>query len=277
MRNVYTFSLSVVLLLSIFPCLGKEGMVQPRKLIDCHTAGLLPKGYFDLDLRLFTEGGIITSAGVGLTDRLNIGVAYGAERLIGQRKAKGYPWPGALIKYRIMEESYVFPALAMGFDSQGYGAYDHNRFYFKSKGAFVVLSKNFLLIGHPLGLHGGVNYSVMDSQRENFISELDTLPVVDKNNYLNGYIGLDKSINEEIAVVVEYDLALDDNLTHNVLYGYLNAGIRYQFDEFLYLELDFKDILGQKRVFSGVDIFDDPEFLNRPCTRELRIVFLQSF
>ena len=55
------------------------------------------------------------------------------------------------------------PAVAFGFDSQGYGFYDASaeRYQIKSKGFYTVLSKSFWLLG-PLGVHGGAHYSLED-------------------------------------------------------------------------------------------------------------------
>ncbi|MFH1759819.1 MAG: hypothetical protein ABIA63_01835 [bacterium] len=276
MKNICAFSLSVLLL--IITIFSEEAMIQPRRLIDCPTAGILPRAYYDLDIKLYDGGGIIAGSEIGVTNRLNLGISYGAQGLIGRSAVKGYPWPGAFIKYRIMEESYHLPAIALGFQSQGHGNYSQNRFQFKSKGIFIAVSKNYLIFGQPLGLHQGFNYSLMDNQLETHSSGLDTLDskIKDRNNFLNIYLGLDKSINNELALVMEYDCAMDDNLTQNPFKGYLNAGVRYKFDKSFYIELDFKDLLQQKRLFSGVND-NKPEYERMKISRELRIVFLKSF
>jgi hypothetical protein len=100
--------------------------VQPRDLIDCPTAGLLPRGSFDVDVRLFPGGGALGGISVGLTDHLLLGVSYGGAKIISDQKVDWFPQPGVSVKYRLIEETFALPALAVGFNSQGYGAYVEN-------------------------------------------------------------------------------------------------------------------------------------------------------
>ena len=53
-----------------------------RWLMDCPTAGMLPRGTFDLDMRTFPVGGLQSSIDIGLMDRFSIGLAYGGSRIL---------------------------------------------------------------------------------------------------------------------------------------------------------------------------------------------------
>ncbi|MFH0921270.1 MAG: hypothetical protein V1913_13035 [Fibrobacterota bacterium] len=247
---------------------------QPRKLIDMHTAGALPRGCYELDFKFFAEGGLSTFVGVGLTNRFSIGIAYAMTGVIGNTDIRGQSFPGGFIKYRLMEESYYLPGLAIGFDSEGAGKFykkfekigDNTyfpRFYFKSKGLFGVLSKSYLLLGQPLGLHAEVNYSAVDNQAETE-GALDGAP---SNRVLNGSIGIDKSINDELSLMCEYDLGLDDNHDRNPFHGYLNACVRWAVVKSFVLEIDFKDLLENK----------DVQGTHPGLMREMRIVYVDKF
>ncbi len=242
----------------VFP---QQMEVEPRQIVDCPTAGLLPRGSFDIDLRIFPGGGILTGISIGLMDRLLVGFSYGGQDIIGNRKIAWNPRVEFRAKYRLFEEGLRFPALAVGFDSQGYAAADSlgnyktyidkkERYAIKSKGFYLSMSKNYSFLG-GFGIHWGVYYSL----------ERD-----DGDKDISGYIGFDKSLNREISLLAEYDLALNDNEDNSVVSGegYLNAGVRWTFADRLNLELDFKDI--------SVNRKKSP----RPG-REIRIVYLEYF
>jgi hypothetical protein len=227
--------------------------VEIQQLIDQPTAGSLEKGEYEFDLRFFPQGGSQASLKAGLFDRFMIGVSYGARNIIGRGEPEWNELPGVLIKYRLFEETDL-PAVSIGFDSQGYGLYleDKDRYEIKAKGLFVAGSKNFGMdyMG-TLGIHGGVNYNTFEDED-------------DKN--LNCWLGFDKSINDQISIVAEYNFGLDDN-NHLALgkdKGYLNAGIRWVFAQQLGIEFNFKDILENQKHRSSV-------------ARELRITYVESF
>lgn len=228
--------------------------LSPRKLVDCPTAGLLPRGSFDFDIRFFPNGGVNAALGIGLMRRLNIGMSFGGEELIGEKDPNWNPRIEFMVKYRLVNETYMLPAFALGFDSQGYGAYDDSlrRYATKSKGFYGVVSKNYLVLEIPVGFHFGGNYSLENE---------------DKDRGMTFYLGGDARITEDIAGTIEYDLALNDNRkgqSYGRGYGYLNIGIQWIFQDRLTLELDLKNVVR-----------------NRPgdytMGREVRMVYVESF
>jgi hypothetical protein len=250
-----TVPLIVILVLVLVPLLWAQP-VQPRKLVDCPTAGLLPRGSFDVDLRLFPGGGALGGISVGLTERLLLGVSYGGEKIISEEKIDWFPQAGISIKYRVLEENYALPALAVGFDSQGYGAYVENdsisRYSIKSKGFYWVASKNYKILGASMGLHLGANYSMEDADG-------DDDPSV--------FLGLDKEFNEEFSVVIEYDFAFNDNKKLSGFgkgNGYMDLGLRWSFGDRLTLELDFMNLTRNRKEINYL-------------ARQVRIVYLEYF
>ena len=274
--SITTLSFLILLLFSLLD--AQETMVQPRKLIDAHTAGILPKGYFDFETRIYPSGGTgINGCGlqlgisVGITHRLNIGISYGGDGIVGRGRAKPNPYPGALIKYRLVEENYHMPALALGYEHQGYGGIDErdgrDGFNYKSQGFFIAMSKNYLFFQKiNFCVHAAVNLSMEE---------------INNIKWPNGYLGIDIGINEELSFAVEYDLALNDvdieasDTSIAVTFtnygrpqrGFLNFGVRWAFSPMFYLEFDIKDVLENK--ISGLQRLG--------WSREVKLVFLNSF
>jgi hypothetical protein len=252
-------------------------MLQPRRLIDAHTAGILPKAYYDFEFRIYPAGdqhlvgsGLLAAISVGITDRLNIGLSYGGDGLVGRgRGVRPNPYPGGLIKYRIFDENYFLPAFAIGYEHQGYGGIEPNvkydGFVYKSQGFFIAMSKNYLFFNTvQFGLHGAVNFSLEDVQ---------------KVHWPNGYAGLDLGLNNELAISVEYDLALNQldkpdssNTFLNPLKGIFNLGARWAFTDQFYIEFDAKDVLENKVVH-----MENGGLKRLGWSRELKLVYVNHF
>jgi hypothetical protein len=181
------------------------------RLIDSPTAGMLDKGRFGLDLRLFDGGGALGLMQAGALKRLMIGVSFGGEGLIGTQQVNWYPRAEVAVRYRLIQESVSWPAVVLGYETQGYGPFSAERYAVKSKGVFAGFSKNYVSSLGQIGMHGGVNLSFEDADGDDDIS---------------GWVGLDKSINEELGLVAEYDLAINDDSDRSLGTGrgYLNAG-----------------------------------------------------
>jgi hypothetical protein len=252
-----------------------QEMLQPRRLVDAHTAGMLPRASVDFDCRYYPASnpklgaGLNVGLGVGITDRLMIGIGYGGEGLIGRgRKAVFNYFPGLLFKYRLFEESYGGPGLAIGYDHQGYGGltdtseFDYKGYIYQSPGFFIALSKNFKLLNQVLfGLHTTVSYSMED---------------VRNVKWPNLFVGTDFTLNEELALVFEYNFGFntrDYHGQHPVNYalineGYLNCGLRWAFSPQFFVELDAKDVLENRYKKNGKQV---------GWTRELKLVYFFSF
>ena len=253
MKKIYIFSLAVFILSGVSAHSQGLADVEIQELIDQPTAGTLEKGEYGFDLRLFPYGGVLTSLRAGLFNRFMIGISYGGNYLIARSDPEWNELPGVLVKYRVFEETDL-PALSIGFDSQGYGPWlkDAERYETKAKGLFLVASKNFSLgwLG-TMGLHGGINYNSFEDEDD---------------QDLNGFCGIDKSINEQISLVAEYNMGLDDNSGKALggERGYMNAGLRWVFAEQLGIEFNFKDIFENRKNLSSV-------------SRELRITYVEKF
>lgn len=230
-----------------------QGETQPRWLVDSPTAGLLPRGSFAVDVRLYDENGILTQLEVGLMERAGIGFSFGGQRLVGNQEARWNPRLEFMGRVRLIDEGYSMPAVALGYLSQGYGAFDDelDRYTTKSKGFYVACSKNFGSSVGDAGLHAGVNRSLEDA---------------DGDSDFSGFLGVDKQVGKSITLLAEYDFALNDN-EDNTLgsgRGLMNLGVRWAASRQLSLELDLKN------VFRDGHRNPNPD-------RELRLLYYEKF
>ncbi len=220
--------------------------------IDCPTAATLDRGSFLGEIRAYSLGGLQGGVKVGLSDRFMIGISYGGSNIIGEGNVDWNPYPGVQVRYRLFHEQLNIPAISLGFDNQGYGSYIDSleRYSEKSKGVFIAASKSFRFLG-ALAFHGGANYSFETG---------------DGDKDLNGFIAMEKSINEEIGLFVEYDLAMNDNREDNIGSGkgYLNASVKWSFGEQVFIDFVWKNILQNKN--------DQPH-----SSRQIRLYFVQYF
>jgi len=230
--------------------------IPPRILLDCPTAATLPRASFDIQVRDFAGGGLLTSINVGLHQNFMLGVSYGGTGVLGESKATWQDHPEFEVKYQIIPETYQIPAIAVGFSSQGYGPYveDWERYTYKSRGFYLVLSKAYQTYNWATGFHGGINYSLEHT--------------IDDDSSPNLFFGFDMNVNNNVAIVAEYDLALnDDNEDDDYFgkgWGYLNLGLRWIFYERLELGIDFKNLLNNREGVNEV-------------SRELRISYYEFF
>jgi hypothetical protein len=252
----------VVAILSMLPsaALGQaDGVAAGElvRLVDSPTAGLVDKGLFAVDLRLFPDGGLVGQLHAGIMRRLTIGMSFGGEGLIGNDRIDWYPRVEAAARYRVLEESEALPAFSIGYETQGFGPRAGDRYQVKSKGFYVAASKNYVSGFGQFGLHSGINWSREDKD--------DDGP--------NGWLGIDKTVNEELSVVAEYDFALNDNDDESLGSGrgYLNAGAYWSPAQGLSLGFLLKNIL-ENGDASGSVGGPDPDM-----SRELSVRYTEMF
>lgn len=238
----------------IFPqgTAGESAKYEYRYLIDMPTAGVLEKGMVGVTTDVLPAGVVVAKMEVGVFQNVSFGISYGAANLIGSGKPNWYELPGVNLRVRLINETLLLPALTIGFDSQGKGEEFENpkRYAIKSPGFFAAASKNFQLLGY-LSLHGSINYSLEKNDGDNFV---------------NLFVGVEKTLGSNFSVIAEYDFALNDNAT-SVFgdgKGYLNIGLRWAIGSGFTLGFDLRDLLQNKRWNPNA------------ADRALRIEYLQS-
>ena len=212
---------------------GDQAKYEYRYLIDMPSAGILEKGVVGVTTEILPAGVLIAVIEAGVFENVSIGISYGGGNLIGSGKVDWYNWPGVNIRTRLINEIIFFPAITIGFDSQGKGEYDdtENRFAIKSPGFFGAVSKNFDFLGY-MSLHGTFNYSLEGNDGDNFVDVR---------------AGVEKTLGSSFSLIVEYDFAFnDDNTDFASGKGYLNAGIRWSIGTGFTLGFDLRDLLSNK-------------------------------
>jgi len=212
---------------------GDKAKYEYRYLIDMPTAGILEKGVVGVTTEILPEGVLIAVIEAGVFENVSIGISYGGSNLIGSGKVDWYNWPGVSIRTRVINETTLIPAIALGFDSQGKGVYNDStdRFSIKSPGFFASISKNFDFLGY-MSLHGAVNYSLEGNDGDNFIDVR---------------AGVEKTLGSSFSLLVEYDFALNDNNSDfGSGKGYLNAGLRWSPGPGFTVGFDLRDLLSNK-------------------------------
>lgn len=218
---------------------GEDAKFEYRTLIDMPTAGILEKGYVSLSSELLPYGTVIARVEAGILKNFNIGLSYGGSNIIGSGSPDWYPFPpGVNLKIRLMNETILTPAIAVGFDTQGKGEYfqDQKRFAIKAPGLFAAISKNFSFLGY-LSINGLVNYTLLEDK--------------DGDNFVNLMIGAEKTIGDSFSLLAEYNFAFNDNSSYSfgAGKGYLNLGIRWSIGDGVTVGFDLRDLL-QNREWS---------------------------
>jgi hypothetical protein len=229
--------------------------VPIRSLIFAPTAGTLPRGCFDVAVRVMPNGGILAATGIGLSNRFLVGMSYGAEGIIGEGEPIWNPRIEFDVKLRVIDEEYYMPAFTIGYNSQGYGPYCDSceRYAYKSKGFYVVASRSFHFYKSSIGGHAGINYSLEHQ--------------FDHDEDPSLFFGFDTRFNEKLSFLMEYDAALNDDRIPDYYgkgKGYLNVGVKWLFSDDLEMEIIFDNLMNNR---AGVNSFG----------RGLRFTYLEFF
>ncbi len=225
---------------SLMGTAGTNAQVEPLYLVDMPTAGILQSGMVGMSVHFYENSGVLVSLEAGAFNRLSFGLSYGGTNVIGNGAVQWNKLPGIDIRVRAVDETAGFPAITLGFDSQGKDRYlsQYSRYEYKSPGFFVAASKYFRILGY-LGIHGGMNYSLENG---------------DGNKNINFYVGADKTVGSDISVVAEFNFGVNDNYPNgypNRLAsagpGFVNAGVKWSLGNGLTLEFDYKNLLDLKK------------------------------
>lgn len=227
---------------------------EDLSLIKSPTAGMIPHGSYMFEGAIGPDSSLLFGVRVGFFDRLMTGVSFGMQEFIGRGGMTVNDRPGFQARLRLLEETVPRPALAFGVDTQGDAAFDEgdDRFERKSKGLYVSLSKNYLLLRN-VALHGGVNYSFENKDEGG--ADL--------------FAGLSIELFKGMSALLDYTPSLNDNDTGLASCrtrgkGYLDTGIRFDYRENLRIRLLFMDLNGNYNREEGV-------------ARSIEILFVNNF
>jgi hypothetical protein len=261
MRTTVSYFFATILL-AVFPKAGSADFDAPCRIVDTPTAGSPAPWGFILESALFDGGGLVQRALFGISRYAAVGVSYGGSDIIGSKRVSWQPHVGVQARVRLIEESMKSPALSLGFDSQGDGPFLRgeklNRYRYKSRGVYLVVSRNYRFFGN-LGVHCGANWSPETS---------------DGDSDPSFWAGLDKNIGPAIGLCGEYDFASNDNRTGRMSAGrgYLNCAVKWQFGKSFAIEFDLRNILRVEQRDSSGEVVKNPQ-----PSRELRFSYSGAF
>ncbi len=221
---------------------GNSASFETQKIVDMPTAGMIAKGNYTVNTNIYTPGGIMVEFCAGLFKNFSMGVAFSGTGIIGRDDMSFQKIPGFNFKFRFIDEQKTIPAIAVGFNSQGHGAWmkSPERFETMSPGFFLAASKNFVWSLGDVAAHFGINYSVE--------------PNAD-NKAVNFYIGAEQSIASNFAINLEYNFNRDEK-NYKVLssLGTLNTSFRYSITKGVTLELELRDLLQNRKSSDGAQL-----------------------
>ena len=153
--------------------------------MDTPTADILDAGTYSTSFRLYSEGGLQSRLLVGPFRRVNLGLTFDMQHLIGS----GSPHminPAIEFKVRAFDGTDILPALALGYDGQGY-LYQASTKHFLDdrRGLYFVGSHEILL--PDLEVHAGVNCPDVEDAKA------------------FGFIGSTYRLTNAFAFLLEYD------------------------------------------------------------------------
>lgn len=133
-----------VLSLLIFCAAGlsaQEAVWRPRpvEIIDVPTADVVDHYGYHVSFRFGKEGGLQNKTSFGVFQRLNIGFGLDGEKVIGTRDAR-MNTPTFQMKFRPFDGKGLLPALAIGYDGQGY-------IFNQTTDEYEQREKGFFLVG----------------------------------------------------------------------------------------------------------------------------------
>ncbi|OGS21329.1 MAG: hypothetical protein A2252_08800 [Elusimicrobia bacterium RIFOXYA2_FULL_39_19] len=202
------------------------------RLVDTPTANIIDYYAMAIDFRLYNNGGVISQLNFGVFRKLNIGCSWDIDRLIGTQDPQPR-MPTLSIKFRIYDGSKNMPAIAFGYDGQGYN-YDESSSTYQSKEKGVYFVTDTELLAQNLFMHLGMN---MNFSKENN---------KDKTNVL-GFIGFDYTLMDDetkiATLIMEYD-----NLFKYIEDAKLNGAIRIYPTNDLTIDFAFRDIASPRKL-----------------------------
>ncbi|MCX7880539.1 MAG: hypothetical protein N2517_07740 [Ignavibacteria bacterium] len=201
---------------------------EPIEIVELQSAGILPKGFFDVQTNLFTSGGVRMSFRLSPLKNINLGLSFGGTNIIGTGKVSFQNLPGVLLKFRPIDEKITFPAISFGFSTQGFGPYNYENKTFEtfSEGIFAVASKSFTNFLGYFDTHLGINYS------------FEPRP---KDRKINLFVGISQEMFNILQLNLEYNTTLADTINMKGK-GLLNFSAAFWLTNNLCVGLILKDL-----------------------------------
>ncbi len=215
--------------------MGGSAGLRSGQIVDSPTATVLRHGDFRIRGRIMDGGSLVASTEVGIKDRFSVGVSWGMQGLLGRSDVEFNDQTALMLRLLLVDE-LSWPSLIIGFDSQGYGAWDEEleRYERKSKGFFMAATRNWYgPLGSDVATTFGINYGTEEPDQQS----------------VDGWFGLEQDFGNRFALLMEYSLGLDDREEEDPeIYGsglgWLDLGMRWNIGNEVQFRFYFRDLLG---------------------------------
>lgn len=207
-----------------------EVIVTPDvSLIDIPTAGVIDYANFNLKTRFYNNGGVLTYINAGILQNITLGASFMIDNLIGSNSPVKMVRPEMQLKFRFYDGGYYIPALALGYDGQGY-YYDRSikKYMQKGKGLYLVGSKELFFPGFMTS--AGFN-----------------IPDYDEG-YLYSFVGFNYNMDDKLNLMLEFD-----NMFHSDYPSRINAGVRININSNFFVDVAFRNIGKNEKFPNGWD------------------------
>jgi hypothetical protein len=169
------------------------------EVIDTPTAEVVDHYGYNVNFRFGQDGNLQTKTSFGVLNRLSLGFGLDGEKVIGTENSR-LNKPTINVKFRIFDGRGVVPALALGFDGQGY-VFNKNldEYEQREKGFYLVSTSE--IITPNMFLNAGIN-------RYDF----------DKGHSTRGFAGWSYMYRQTIGLMSEWD-SLGEYKERRINYG----------------------------------------------------------
>jgi len=175
--------------------------------------------------RLWGNGGMMMRFGLGLWDRLTLGMSYGGNSILGEQKPRFFDRyrPDFQARVSILQEQGYTPNLVLGFETQGYDDCSLQVYQVREKGGYLCAGKTADAIRTHCQL--GLNYW----------------------GGFDGFLALNTLLPGKVELMLEYDPAFNDHIENRGLRpGYVNFGVGVTIAEKVRMVFGLRDIFGYK-------------------------------
>ncbi len=210
-----------IILLVLAACLPASAILYN---IDQPVPISLAHAEYYVSARLWGSGGVLMRFGLGLFDRVTLGMSYGGDYIIGDSTPQFYGRhrPDFQARLAILQEQGYMPNLVLGFENQGYDAYvpESDAYEVKERGGYLCVGKT--LDAMRTHCQFGVNYW----------------------DGLDGFVALNALLPGNVELIAEYDPALNDKTDADR--GFLNFGIGWTFADRVRMVVGLRDVLANR-------------------------------
>jgi hypothetical protein len=191
------------------------------------TAGIVAPRTYYVSMSTFPSNGLRFSLYTGIVPGLMVGLGYGGWDVTGLSSPDWFDHVFAKVRFRFLDETTAFPALAIGYDNEDEAVREAGTYTRTSRGLYMAASKNFRAPGGDMGFHGGISVSF------------------DEPDHAGCWLGMDKSLPAGFGIAADYDFATNeaDSVRFDKSGGFLNCEVYWESFGQVRVSLQFLDML----------------------------------